>query len=127
MDDLPLLYWRLAISILSIGAVVLLFTIVMFYRMRRTHHPITKAFLLQLIPNMLVVVNFLPIHTSDLIKGRLEQRAWCQVSAVQTITSVVACNFGAGGCEQDASLLTCTFDPLLHPTLRARGAARPWA
>jgi hypothetical protein len=63
-----------------------------FYVYRHEHHMITKACFLLLIPDLMQIINFLPIHLLDLHNGYLDDDNYCKASAYLIVASIFASN-----------------------------------
>ena len=64
------------------------------WQWRSEHHIITKACLLLLIPDLVMIVDFVPIHIRDLIAGELVDDSYCRASAYLIVACILASNVG---------------------------------
>ena len=87
--------WVLAVLELSLSLVFLVIPCWYFlWRWRAEHHRITQACMLLLIPDFLLILNFLPKHIADLSQGTMVLGGYCTASAFQTVASICASNCG---------------------------------
>lgn len=88
-------YWIIAIVVMGMGGLLEGTVLYWFWKLRKNHHPITLAFLLVLVPDALVILNFFPYHLYHLAKSGVPDDGYCMFSAVLTVSSTVACNMGS--------------------------------
>lgn len=90
------IYWLLAVIELALAAGFGVPTYWQFAKLYDRLHPLVRAFLVLLIPDFLLVLNFLPLHIANLAIGPVFDvpEGICQLSAFATLASILANNAG---------------------------------
>ena len=87
--------WVMSVLILSLGAIFLVLPCwVRLWQWRSEHHIITKACLLLLIPDLVMILDFIPIHIRDLANGELVDDDYCKASSFLICACILASNVG---------------------------------
>ena len=95
MLDAPAVGWVLSVLILLLGAIFFVIPCwVRLWQWRSEHHIITKACLLLLIPDLVMIVDFVPIHIRDLVTGTLVDDRYCKASSYLICACILASNVG---------------------------------
>ena len=95
MLDTASIGFVLTILILSLGATFFVIPCwVRLWQWRSEHHIITKACLLLLIPDLVMIVDFVPIHIRDIAVGSLVDDRWCKASSFLIVACILASNVG---------------------------------
>ena len=95
MMDAPQIGW--VVSELILGCGLVLFVVPcwrLLWQYRHEHHRITWACLLLVIPDLVQVCDFIPIHMVDLVRGVLVDDAYCKGSAFVIVACILASNGG---------------------------------
>ena len=95
MLDAPAVGWVSSVLILLLGAIFFVLPCwVRLWQWRSEHHIITKACLLLLIPDLVMIVDFVPIHIRDLATGTLVDDKYCKASSYLICACILASNVG---------------------------------
>ena len=98
LADTPLVLsvgWILHTVILLLGAIFFVIPCwVRLWQWRSEHHIITRACLLLLIPDFILILDFVPIHIRDLVMGELVDDNYCKASSFIIVTCILASNVG---------------------------------
>ena len=87
--------WVVSVLILLLGAIfVVLPCWVRLWQWRSEHHIITKACLLLLVPDLVMIADFVPIHIKDLAAGVLVDDEYCKASSFLICACILASNVG---------------------------------
>ena len=88
------LHWSVSVALLSISACLMIPIYTRFLRSWREHHVIVQASVSLLVPDLLLVVNFLPLEVMNLSVDHFASRNYCTASAFLTVSSILASNAG---------------------------------
>ena len=98
MSDAPVaasVGWILSAVILLLSAVVFVLPCwIRLWQWRSEHHIITRACLLLLIPDLVMILDFVPIHIRDLVQGELIDDGYCKASSFLIVACILASNVG---------------------------------
>ena len=84
-----------SVLILMLGAIFVVVPCwVRLWQWRSEHHIITKACLLLLIPDLVMIIDFVPIHIRDLVSGTLIDDKYCEASSYLICACILASNVG---------------------------------
>lgn len=86
--------WSVCCALMSIAAAVMIPVYTRFVREWDRHHPIVQASVTLVLPDLLLVINFLPLEAMNLAVDHFASRNYCIFSAFATVAGIVASNAG---------------------------------
>lgn len=91
--DIIRTHWLVSIVLLVASSIVMIPVYIRFFRRYRHHHPIIQSSIALIIPDILLVINFLPFESFALQYVGYDAD-YCTASSFAAISSVVASNAG---------------------------------
>jgi len=88
------IHWSVCCALMSIAAALMIPVFTRFVREWDRHHPIVQASITLVLPDLLLVTNFLPLEAMNLAVDHFASKNYCTFSAFATVSGIVASNAG---------------------------------